>query len=125
MLSPWGSKFLCSRRSSDSLPEWGVTVLQADEEMDAGDVWKSCNFSVPHSSTLTKSAFYNKVLLVMETKAKRLVSVTECLFRDPVRWLFFSPAFVGIVVDEKFIFMLILTLSCLRAWGCDGLVRVV
>lgn len=47
--------------SSDSLPEWGVTILQADEEMDAGDVWKSCKFAVPHSSTLTKSAFYNKV----------------------------------------------------------------
>eukprot|EP00903_Cladosiphon_okamuranus_P006434 g6295.t1 len=44
-----------------SLPEWGVTVLQADEEMDAGDVWKSNNFRVPHSSTLTKSAFYNKL----------------------------------------------------------------
>lgn len=43
------------------MPEWGVTILQADEEMDAGDVWKSCNFAVPHSSTLTKSAFYNKV----------------------------------------------------------------
>lgn len=44
-----------------SLPEWGVTVLQADEEMDAGDVWSSNNFSVPHTSSLTKSAFYNKV----------------------------------------------------------------
>eukprot|EP00904_Undaria_pinnatifida_P013582 jgi/Undpi1/9354/HiC_scaffold_26.g11812.m1 len=42
------------------LPEWGVTILQADEEMDAGDVWKSSTFSVPHSSTLTKSALYNK-----------------------------------------------------------------
>lgn len=54
-------KKLSRRFSSDSTPEWGVTILQADEEMDAGDVWKSCNFSVPHSSTLTKSAFYNKV----------------------------------------------------------------
>lgn len=44
-----------------SLPEWGVTVLQADDKMDAGDVWSSNNFSVPHSSSLTKSAFYNKV----------------------------------------------------------------
>lgn len=44
-----------------SLPEWGVTVLQADEEMDAGDVWDSSNFSVPHSSSLTKSSFYNKL----------------------------------------------------------------
>ncbi|CAM9684180.1 unnamed protein product [Ascophyllum nodosum] len=44
-----------------SLPEWGVTVLQADKEMDAGDVWGSVNFSVPHSRTLSKSAFYNKL----------------------------------------------------------------
>lgn len=47
--------------STGNLPEWGVTVLQADEDMDAGDVWNSNNFAVPHSSTLTKSAFYNKV----------------------------------------------------------------
>lgn len=39
-------------------------MLQADEEMDAGDVWKSNNFRVPHSSTLTKSAFYNKVCML-------------------------------------------------------------
>lgn len=43
-------------------PEWGVTVLQADAEMDAGDIWSSANFSVPTSTTLTKSAFYNKVI---------------------------------------------------------------
>lgn len=27
--------------------EWGVTVLQADAEMDAGDVWASASFAVP------------------------------------------------------------------------------
>lgn len=48
---------------AESLSEWGVTVPQADEEMDAGDVWKSNNFRVPHSATLTKSAFYNKVCM--------------------------------------------------------------
>lgn len=49
------------------LPEWGVTILQADEEMDAGDVWKSSTFSVPHSSTLTKSALYNKVRVAVNS----------------------------------------------------------
>ena len=60
-----------------SLPEWGVTVLQADEEMDAGDVWSSNNFSVPHASSLTKSAFYNKVRTYATGRQARLViSVT-------------------------------------------------
>ncbi|MFH9725115.1 enoyl-CoA hydratase-related protein [Streptomyces sp. NPDC017254] len=31
----------------DGVDEWGVTVLQADEEMDAGDVWASATFRVP------------------------------------------------------------------------------
>ncbi|MFI6059763.1 hydrogenase maturation protein [Streptomyces sp. NPDC051286] len=31
----------------EGVSRWGVTVLQADEEMDAGDVWASVGFSVP------------------------------------------------------------------------------
>ncbi|MFF0431196.1 hydrogenase maturation protein [Streptomyces sp. NPDC004327] len=31
----------------DGAEEWGVTVLQADAEMDAGDVWASATFRVP------------------------------------------------------------------------------
>ncbi|MET8330609.1 enoyl-CoA hydratase-related protein [Streptomyces sp. NPDC005181] len=31
----------------EGVTRWGVTVLQADEEMDAGDVWASAEFSVP------------------------------------------------------------------------------
>ncbi|MFJ8076434.1 enoyl-CoA hydratase-related protein [Streptomyces sp. NPDC096176] len=34
---------------------WGVTVLQADEEMDAGDVWATVGFSVPR---VAKSDLY-------------------------------------------------------------------
>ncbi len=30
--------------------EWGVTVLQASEEMDAGDIWASVNFSMRNAS---------------------------------------------------------------------------
>ena len=37
--------------------QWGVTVLQADEEMDAGAVWSSKNFLVPKNSI--KSSLYN------------------------------------------------------------------
>eukprot|EP00743_Colponemidia_sp_Colp-15_P001757 GILK01001918.1.p1 GENE.GILK01001918.1~~GILK01001918.1.p1 ORF type:complete len:957 (-),score=216.57 GILK01001918.1:325-3051(-) len=45
---------------SDKSPEWGVTVLQAAEEMDAGDIWSSKNFPLQreHAETLTKSSVY-------------------------------------------------------------------
>ncbi|MCH0539248.1 hydrogenase maturation protein [Streptomyces sp. MUM 203J] len=39
--------------------EWGVTVLQADEEMDAGDVWASAGFRVPE---VGKSDLYRNEL---------------------------------------------------------------
>lgn len=43
------------------LPEWGVTVLQADEEMDAGDIWSTKNFPVPKK--VTKSALYGSLVI--------------------------------------------------------------
>jgi putative two-component system hydrogenase maturation factor HypX/HoxX len=36
-------------------PRWGVTVLQANAEMDAGDIWASCEFSVRDA---TKASLY-------------------------------------------------------------------
>ncbi|MGK7951430.1 MAG: hydrogenase maturation protein [Xenococcaceae cyanobacterium] len=36
-------------------PEWGVTALQANAEMDAGDIWSSINFSMNGE---TKSGIY-------------------------------------------------------------------
>lgn len=39
------------------LPSWGVTALQAVEEMDAGPVWATCEFNVPKG--LRKSELYN------------------------------------------------------------------
>ncbi len=36
--------------------EWGVTVLQADEEMDAGDIWSTNTFPTPKN--VTKSELY-------------------------------------------------------------------
>ncbi|MFF9912750.1 hydrogenase maturation protein [Streptomyces sp. NPDC013457] len=35
------------RAVQEGVAEWGVTVLQAEEEMDAGDVWASAPFRVP------------------------------------------------------------------------------
>ncbi|MFC8273051.1 hydrogenase maturation protein [Streptomyces sp. NPDC057271] len=35
------------RAVQEGVAEWGVTVLQAEEEMDAGDVWASVSFRVP------------------------------------------------------------------------------
>ncbi|MER8236462.1 hydrogenase maturation protein [Streptomyces sp. NPDC094049] len=43
----------------DGVEEWGVTVLQADEEMDAGDVWASATFRVPE---VGKSDLYRNEL---------------------------------------------------------------
>ncbi|MFF5447995.1 enoyl-CoA hydratase-related protein [Streptomyces sp. NPDC012888] len=40
--------------------EWGVTVLQADEEMDAGDVWATARFRVPEG--VGKSDLYRNEL---------------------------------------------------------------
>ncbi|MFI8521593.1 hydrogenase maturation protein [Streptomyces sp. NPDC085481] len=43
----------------DGVTEWGVTVLQADEEMDAGDVWATAAFRVPE---VGKSDLYRNEL---------------------------------------------------------------
>jgi putative two-component system hydrogenase maturation factor HypX/HoxX len=43
---------------TDGEPEWGVTALQAVEEMDAGPVWASRTFPLP-ADPPTKSSLYN------------------------------------------------------------------
>ncbi|MGW6913917.1 enoyl-CoA hydratase-related protein [Kitasatospora sp. NPDC054939] len=43
----------------DGVAEWGVTVLQAAEELDAGDVWATATFSVP---AVGKSDLYRNEL---------------------------------------------------------------
>lgn len=54
------------------LPEWGVTVLQADEEMDMGDIWSTNNFPLtrPQISTLTKSSIYQDEVTEMSVKGE-------------------------------------------------------
>ena len=41
---------------AESKDEWGVTVLQADKEMDAGDIWSTNTFTTPKG--VTKSELY-------------------------------------------------------------------
>ncbi|MEV8626300.1 hydrogenase maturation protein [Streptomyces sp. NPDC051079] len=43
----------------EGVTAWGVTVLQADEEMDAGDVWATADFPVPE---VGKSDLYRNEL---------------------------------------------------------------
>lgn len=47
-------------------PEWGVTVLQADHEMDAGPVWATRNFRVRAAS---KSALYREEVSTLALQA--------------------------------------------------------
>ncbi|CAG8456285.1 2025_t:CDS:2 [Gigaspora margarita] len=46
--------------------EWGVTVLEADEEMDAGAIWASENFLVP--KVITKTHLYNSHVINIASK---------------------------------------------------------
>src|SRR5215471_6457022 len=41
--------------------EWGVTVLQAEAEMDAGPIWAAETFRIP-AGVLTKSSLYRAQL---------------------------------------------------------------
>ncbi len=54
--------------------EWGVTALQAIEEMDAGDIWSSVNFQMPPH---TKSCIYRTE--VAEAAIKAILQTLERL----------------------------------------------
>ncbi|MEU7838413.1 enoyl-CoA hydratase-related protein [Nonomuraea sp. NPDC049129] len=62
---------------ADAEPEWGVTALQAVEEMDAGPIWGFRTFAMP-AEPPRKSALYNgpvadaAVELVVEVAAKAM-----------------------------------------------------
>lgn len=51
--------------------EWGVTVLQASEEMDAGDIWSTCNFPMRN---VGKSTLYRH-----EVTQAAMVAVIEAV----------------------------------------------
>lgn len=46
--------------------QWGVTVLQANAEMDAGDIWASCEFALPQT---TKASVYHNGVSEAAVKA--------------------------------------------------------
>ncbi len=50
----------------NGLDEWGVTILQADAEMDAGDIWGSINFKMRKT---TKSNLYRHEVTEAAMKA--------------------------------------------------------
>ncbi|CAG8626427.1 11351_t:CDS:1 [Dentiscutata erythropus] len=56
----------------DKKDEWGVTILEADKEMDAGAIWASENFLVPKA--ITKTHLYNSHVI---NKASKLI--LECI----------------------------------------------
>ncbi|AGA32985.1 Hydrogenase assembly protein HoxX [Thioalkalivibrio nitratireducens DSM 14787] len=53
----------------EGVREWGVTVLQADAEMDAGDVWASVAFPM---RAATKSSLYRREVTDAAVQAVRL-----------------------------------------------------
>ena len=62
----------------DGEPEWGVTVLQADDEMDAGPIWATRNFPLRPT---TKRSVYRE-----EVSALAVEAVIEAVgkFRDRI-----------------------------------------
>ena len=61
--------------------QWGVTVLQANAEMDAGDIWASAEFTMPRCS---KGSLYRTEVADAALKAV-LVAVARFAVRLPAR----------------------------------------
>ncbi|WP_327365475.1 hydrogenase maturation protein [Streptomyces sp. NBC_01217] len=62
----------------DGADTWGVTVLQAGEEMDAGDIWASATFSVPVAgkSDLYRNEVSDAALRAVHLAVERCASGT-------------------------------------------------
>ncbi len=60
--------------------EWGVTVLQADAEMDAGDIWATRTFA---TRGVSKSQLYRHE--VTDAAAEALLAAVECFERGEFR----------------------------------------
>ncbi|CAG8591386.1 26249_t:CDS:1, partial [Racocetra persica] len=57
----------------DKKDEWGVTILEADKEMDAGAIWASKNFLSP--KIVTKTHLYNSY--ITDTASKLVLECVE------------------------------------------------
>ena len=63
---------------TDNVKDWGVTALQAIEEMDAGDIWASANFPMRSAS---KASIYRQevtrtAITLMRDTVERVASGT-------------------------------------------------
>eukprot|EP00761_Pharyngomonas_kirbyi_P000327 gb/GECH01000327.1/.p1 GENE.gb/GECH01000327.1/~~gb/GECH01000327.1/.p1 ORF type:complete len:1009 (+),score=307.77 gb/GECH01000327.1/:1-3027(+) len=71
--------------------EWGVTVLQASEEMDAGDIWATHNFPVnrPISNTpITKASLYRNEVISKAMKGihEAIQKLNEGIAPEPLNY---------------------------------------
>ena len=83
----------------DKEDEWGVSILQAAEEMDTGDIWSTKNFAIRRRdiNTLTKFSLY--VNEVTQTAVKAVLEAIENLLegRTPRPLDYSSPHVRGTV----------------------------
>ena len=75
-------------------PRWGLTVLQADEEMDAGDIWASKTFPIT-SDTMTKTELYVADVTDAAVEAALLALVRFRLGLPPVPLDYGNPGVKG------------------------------
>ncbi|MBU6297978.1 MAG: hydrogenase maturation protein [Alphaproteobacteria bacterium] len=68
----------------DGEAEWGVTVLEAEAEMDAGPIWASATFPM---RAATKSSLYRREITnaAVEAVMTALTHVASCTFLPPRR----------------------------------------
>ncbi|KAK4686797.1 hypothetical protein P7C73_g3324, partial [Tremellales sp. Uapishka_1] len=73
---------------------WGVTLLQAVEELDGGPVWAFDQFELPRLGSVTKSQLYQGEITAAGTRAItyglcRLYQqhMTQCIPQDPKTWM--------------------------------------
>lgn len=76
--------------------EWGVTVLQAEAEMDAGPIWAAETFPMPRQP-MTKSSLYRSVVTEAAVRAVlwRLSRVWRRGASRPSDWTTAVPMGVG------------------------------
>ena len=75
---------------------WGVTVLQANAEMDAGDIWASAEFTMPGCS---KSSVYRTEVADAAVRAVLLAVARFAAGRyRPSRWTTAAPMWPGSTV---------------------------
>jgi putative two-component system protein, hydrogenase maturation factor HypX/HoxX len=82
---------------SDSVDYWGVTLLQADAEMDAGNIWGSVEFLFRHAS---KTSLYKREVTTSAVQLiLRAVSDAQILDFNPRPLDYSNPSVRGILRD--------------------------